>query len=48
MKYDYTSYESVNQVKNEMEGHVARMNVRCIQGFGGETWGRETAWESQA
>jgi hypothetical protein len=21
---------------------------RCVQGFGGETWGKETTWETQA
>ena len=21
---------------------------RCIQGFGGETWGKEITWETQA
>ena len=31
-------------------GHVARMGegVRLIQDFGGETWGKETTWETQA
>jgi hypothetical protein len=28
-------------------GHVARMGERCIQGFGGETRGKETIWETQ-
>jgi len=29
-------------------GHVAHMGERCIQGFGGETWGKETTWKPQA
>jgi hypothetical protein len=31
-------------------GHVARMGgrERCVQGSGGETWGKETAGETQA
>ena len=29
-------------------GHVAYMEGRCIQGFGGETWGKETTWKTQA
>ena len=30
-------------------GHVARGGgERCLQGFGGETWGKETTWETQA
>ena len=28
-------------------GHVAHMRERCIQGFGGETWGKETTWKTQ-
>ena len=27
---------------------VARMGERCIQGFGGETGGKEPTWETQA
>jgi len=29
-------------------GHVARMGEKCTQGFGGETWGKETTWKTQA
>ena len=30
-------------------GHVARMGEeRRVQGFGGETWGKETSGETQA
>ena len=31
-------------------GHVICMGgeKRCIQGFGGETWGKEITWETQA
>jgi len=29
-------------------GHVARIGERRIQGFGGETGGKETTWEAQA
>ena len=28
-------------------GHVACMGERCIQGFGGETWGKGTTWKTQ-
>ena len=28
-------------------GHVARMGENCTQGFGGETWGKETIWKTQ-
>jgi hypothetical protein len=31
-------------------GHVARIGERekrCIQGFGGETWGKEITWKFQ-
>jgi hypothetical protein len=31
-----------------MGGHVERMVERRIQGFGGETWEKETTWETQA
>jgi len=30
-------------------GHVARMGEeRLIQGFGVQTWGKETTWETQS
>ena len=31
-------------------GHVARFGERetCIQGFGGETWGKEKIWKTRA
>jgi hypothetical protein len=29
-------------------GHVAQMVERYIHSFGGETWGKETTWETQA
>jgi hypothetical protein len=29
-------------------GHVARMGERFVQGFGGETWRKETTWKTQA
>jgi hypothetical protein len=28
-------------------GHVAHMEERCVQGFGGETRGKETTWKTQ-
>ena len=34
--------------KIELGGHVARMGERSIQGFGGETWRKETIWKTQA
>jgi hypothetical protein len=33
--------------KNDVEGHVARMGERGIQGFDGETWRNETTWKVQ-
>jgi hypothetical protein len=27
--------------------HVARVGEKCLQGFGGETWGKETTWKNQ-
>ena len=30
-------------------GHVVRIGDEgCIQDFGGETWGKETTWQTQA
>jgi len=29
-------------------GHVERMGERLIRGFGRETWGKETTWETQS
>ena len=29
-------------------GHVAHMGERCMQGFGGETWGKKATWKTQA
>jgi hypothetical protein len=36
--------------KNEMDGECSAYGgeERCMQGFGGETWGKETTWETQA
>jgi hypothetical protein len=35
--------------KNEMngEGSTYGGEERCIQDFGGETWGKETTWKTQ-
>ena len=35
---------------NEMGGAGSAYGgeERCIQGFGGEAWGKETTWETQA
>jgi len=36
--------------KNEMDGACNKYGgqERCIQGFGGETWGKETTLKTQA
>ena len=43
-------YYANMDTKNEMGGAWSAYGgeVRCIQGFGGETWGKETTWETQA
>ena len=35
--------------KNEMGEARGTYGVkeRCVQGFGGETWGKETTWKTQ-
>jgi hypothetical protein len=33
--------------KNEMGGACSTYGERCIQGFGGETWGKEATWKTQ-
>ena len=46
-----TQYCSGNKIeKNEMGGacSVYGGEERCMQGFGGETGGNETTWETQA
>jgi hypothetical protein len=49
--YSYTQIYSGDQIqKNEMGGPCS-MSGRvesCIQGFSGETWGKETTWKAQA
>ena len=49
----YCSPSSVRVLKSRKmrwAGHVACMGLeeRCIQGVGGETWGKEITWETQA
>jgi hypothetical protein len=36
--------------KNEMGGACSKYGgeKRCIQGFGGKIWGKETMWKTQA
>jgi hypothetical protein len=46
----YSSLSTVRMIKTRMRwaGHVACMGEkRCIQGFGGETRGKEATWETQ-
>jgi hypothetical protein len=40
----------VKSRRMRLAGHVAHMGgeKRCIQGFGGETGGKETTWETEA
>jgi hypothetical protein len=46
----YSLPNIVRVIKSKMisAGHVARMGERRVQGFGGETWGKETTGETQA
>jgi hypothetical protein len=49
--YNHAKYYLGNQIeKNEMG--AARSTYggkeRCIQDFGGDTWGKATTWETQA
>jgi len=48
----YSSPNIVRVIKSRRMrwvGHVARMWERFFfQGFGGETWGKETTWKAQA
>ena len=49
-QYEGLLYNSGNQIKNsEMGGACGTFGkqVRYTQGFGGETWGKEAAWETQ-
>ena len=49
--YSYTQIYSGDKIqKNEMgvPCSMCGREERCIQGFGGETWGKETAWKTQA
>ena len=39
-----TQYYSGHQIEMRWTGHVAGMREICIQGFGVETWGKETTW----
>jgi len=43
-------YYYCDQIENEMGGKCSTNGGegRRIQGFGGETWGKETTWETQA
>ena len=49
--YDlYCSPNIVRVIKSRRKrwtGHVTRMEDRYIQDYGGETCGKETAWETQ-
>jgi len=41
-----TCYWSDRMKKNEMGGACSTMESRCLQGFGAETWGKETTWKN--
>ena len=43
-------YSGDQMKKNEMGGECRTYGVeqRCIQGFYGEIWGKETTWKTQA
>jgi hypothetical protein len=40
---------SGDKIKNEMGGASSKYGgeERCIQGFGGENWGKETIWKTK-
>jgi len=47
----YASPSIVRVIKSRRmrwAGRLARMGERRVQGFGGETWGKETTGETQA
>ena len=49
--YKYTQVYSGDQIKKNEMGGAHRMNggwKRCVEGFGGETWGKETTVETKA
>ena len=51
LNYILTQFFSGDQIeKNELGGACSAYGgeERCIQGFGGETWGKESTWETQA
>jgi len=50
MIYNLTKYLDDQIKKNEMDGACSTYGgeERCIQGFGGKTWRKETTWETQA
>jgi len=51
LNYLYSSPNNFRVIKSRMRWarHVARMGTeRRIQGFGGETWRKETTWKTKA
>ena len=50
--YDLSSTPNIirfDQIKkNEMGRPCGTYEKRCIQGFSGETWGKENTWKTQA
>ena len=45
----YSSTNIIPVIQSRRMGwtrHVARMGERCMQVFGGETWGKETTWKT--
>jgi hypothetical protein len=45
-----TKYHSGDEVKKTEMGRTCGTyggEEKCIQGFSGETWGKETAWKTQ-
>jgi hypothetical protein len=51
MKFRYLDKDYLgDQIKkNEVGGACStnRLGERCIQDFGGETWGKDTTWKTQ-
>jgi hypothetical protein len=47
---EYRSFSGDKIEKNEIGGVCSTYGGedRCIQGFGGETWGKEITWKAQA
>ena len=44
---DSNVIQMIETRKLRWAGHVARMGEMCVQGFSGETWGKETTWKTE-